>query len=385
LNQYFTITMGEPLHIAMIIDVFDGDSKNGAVISTQRITESLRKMHRVTVVATGTPEPGKVILPKFYAPFVDGIMRKMKTPLAVPFNNLLKSAIEGCDIVHVQFPFYLGVRAIHFARKFGIPVVTTFHIQAEHLARNAGIRSNLFIQQTYHYWMHNIYNLSDMVVCPSAFAREELMHYGLTAPSTVISNGIMPLFRPMEAVREKRFSDRFVILSVGRYAPEKRQEIIIRAVDRSRYRDRIQLILVGDGPMKEKLRDLGKTLPCPPLFSTLECKEMVTCYNQADLYVHAADVEVECMSVLEAMACGLPPLIASSPKSATCQFALDEQWLFDYANLDELVTKIDYWISHPEEMKRAREQYLNLSEHYRFENSLNQLLGVYEQLARNRA
>jgi glycosyltransferase involved in cell wall biosynthesis len=304
----------------------------------------------------------------------------MKTPLAVPFNNILSSAIKGCDIVHVQFPFYLGVRAIHFARKFGIPVVSTFHIQAEHLARNAGIRSHLFIQQTYHYWIHNIYNPSDMVICPSVFALEELKRYGLNSPFTVISNGILPCFQPLKSLREKQ--DQFVILSVGRYAPEKRQEFIIRAVGQSRFRDRIQLLLIGDGPMKEKLRELGDALPRPPFFSTLELDEMVTCYNQADLYVHAADVEVECMSVLEAMACGLPPLIADSPKSATRQFALDDRSLFNYDNLDELVNKLDYWISHQEELFKAKKQYQLLSEKYRFENSLNQLIVAYHQLLR---
>lgn len=371
--------MDRSLHIAMIIDVFD-DSKNGAVISTQRFTESLRQSHQVTVVTTGTPDPGKVILPKFYAPFVYGIMHKMKTPLAVPFNKILKSAIQGCDIVHVQFPFYLGVRAIHFARRFQIPVVSTFHIQAEHLARNAGIRSHLFIQQTYHYWMSNIYNLSAMVVCPSLFAREELLRYGLTAPSTIISNGILPLFKPVERIRDQRFQNKFVILSVGRYAPEKRQEFLIRAIHQSRYRDQIQLVLIGDGPMKEKLRLLGQTLTHPPLFYTLETDEMVAYYNQADLYIHAADVEVECMSVLEAMACRLPPLIADSPKSATRQFALDDRSLFEHSNLDELVMKMDYWISHPRELKEAKQRYQKLAEHYRFENSLNKLIVVYEHL-----
>lgn len=212
--------MNRSLRIAMIIDVYD-DSKNGAVISTQRFTESLRQTHTVTVVSTGPEANGKVVLPSLYVPLVDGVMRKMKTPLAVPFNNILKRAIQGNDIIHVQFPFFLGVRAIHFARKFGIPVVSTFHIQAEHLAMNAGIHSTIFINQTYHYWIHNIYNLSDRVICPSPFALEELVRYGLKAPATVISNGFLPLFRPIEIARDKRLQDAFVILSVGRYAPEK--------------------------------------------------------------------------------------------------------------------------------------------------------------------
>ncbi len=74
----------------------------------------------------------------------------------------------------------------------------------------------------------------------------------------------------------------------------------------------------------------------------------------ADLYVHAATVEVECMTVLEAMGCGLPLLIADSPKSATKQFALDDRSLFPCNDAQKLSEKIDYWVEHPAELKEVR-------------------------------
>lgn len=132
--------------------------------------------------------------------------------------------------------------------------------------------------------------------------------------------------------------------------------------------------------MKPKLQTLGESLPRRPVFSTLESEEMISCYNQADLYIHAAGVEVECMSVLEAMACGLPPLIADSRKSATRQFALDDRSLFEHGDLDHLIEKMDYWIEHPSELTQAKKRYRLASLNYSFDKSFTKLEQVYSDL-----
>ena len=66
----------------------------------------------------------------------------------------------------------------------------------------------------------------------------------------------------------------------------------------------------------------------------------------SDLYVHAADAEIEAIACIEAFSSGLVPVIANSPKSATPQFALDERSLFEAGNPKDLADKIDYWIEH---------------------------------------
>ena len=369
------------LRIAMVIDAYD-DSTNGAVISTKRFVELLRKDHEVSIITTGKPAPGKILLRKFYAPVVTRVMKKMKTPLAVPSDRILKKAIRNMDLIHVQFPFFLGVRVIRLANRYGIPVVSTFHIQAEHLSMNAGIRSKQFIRYCYRFWIRNIYNRSDAVICPSHFAEEELKSNGLRSRSVVISNGLLPDYHPVMVDRPESLRDKFIILSVGRFAPEKRQEMIIRAVSGSRYRDRIQLILIGEGPLREKLEECGKDLSSSPLFLKLPPEELVYYYNIADLYVHVASVEVECMTVLEAIGCGLPSLIGSGPKSATSQFALDDRFLFDCQRETDLVQKIDYWIDHPEELQRSKKLYVEESSGYRIEQSYEKLVSLYRSVIR---
>ncbi len=364
------------LKIAMVIDAYD-ECKNGAAISTKRFIELLRHEHDVYLVSTGDPAPGKTLLPKFYPPLVKNTMRRMKTPLAIPINSRLRKVFREVDIIHLQFPFLLAIQSVKIARKLNIPIVSTFHIQAEHLAMNAGIHAKWFITGCYRLWMDYIYNSSDLVICPSSFAETELKRYGLTSPSVVISNGILPSYKPLPNQRNGSWAGKFIILSVGRYAPEKKHKMIIQAVNQSVHREQIQLILIGEGPMREKLEEYGDLIPNKPVFLTLQPEELIHYYNIADLYVHAASIEIEGMTVLEAMGCGLPLLIADSPKSAAKQFALDERSLFNCAEISDLVKKIDYWIEHPDKLREAGKRYTDKAVGYRIETSYRLLVDQY--------
>jgi 1,2-diacylglycerol 3-alpha-glucosyltransferase len=367
------------LKIAIVIDAYD-DCKNGAAISTKRFVSLLRKEHEVIVISTGKAAPGKTLLPGFYPPFVRKVMKRMKTPMAIPVGRKLRKVFSEVDLIHIQFPFLLALRSVRIARKMNLPVVSTFHIQAEHLAMNAGIHSKRFVDTCYKVWMKRLYNLSDLVICPSRFAEDELKRYGLKSPSIIISNGILPNYHPTKNIREEKLNGKFIVLSVGRFSPEKRHQMIIRAIDQSKHREKIQLILIGEGPIREKLEKEGISLPVKPVFLTLQSEELIYYYNIADLYVHAADIEIEGMTILEAMGCGLPVLVADSPKSAAHQFALDQTFLFDSGNVSDLVTKLDFWIDNPGKLFESREKYLHASRNFRIENSYERLVEQYARL-----
>ena len=365
----------------MVIDSWD-DAANGAIISTRRFTDLLRaRGHTVTILAAGAPAPGKVVLRPFYIPFANNIMRKMRLPFAWPTPAILEDTIAAQDVVHVQFPFYLGIKAITTARRLGKPVVSSFHVQAEHLLYNIGIRNQGMVEQVYRYFLHSIYNRSDNVICPSAFAEGELRSRGLKAPTTVISNGVPPEFHPVPRGGAPDFGGKFVLLSVGRLAREKRHELVIDAVRRSHHRDRIQLVILGDGPLREELEEKGRDLPNPPVFNFLKKEELIHWYGAGDLCVHASEVEVECMSVLEAQACGLPCLIANSSRSATPQFALSDDYLFQSGNVGDLVQKLDALVDDPARLSADRAASQKAAAAYSIEASFDKLLGVYRQVA----
>ena len=99
----------------------------------------------------------------------------------------------------------------------------------------------------------------------------------------------------------------------------------------------------------------------------------------SDLYVHAADVEIEAMSCMEAFAGGLVPVIADSRKSATPQFALDQRSLFQAGDSNDLAAKIDYWIEHEAERKAMEYKYSALGKKYALENCVRQAEEMFRQ------
>jgi len=378
------MTERKKLKIAVVIDVFDETSGGGA-IAAQRFVKFLRHYHDVTVISTGKPAAGKVVLPGFRIPFARRVMREMRFSFARPIKETLEKTFAEMDIVHVQFPFLLGIKAVKIANRIPVPVVASFLVQPENIFYNIGVRSKFLIDHTYRFFVRNFFNHSHAVIFPTEFAERELKRYGLKSPGHVISNGILPEFRPMSPRRDPEYRGRFVILSVGRLAKDKRLDVLIRAISLSEHKNAIQLVVVGMGPEKEELIRLGQTLPHPPVFrfSFINQEELIRQYNTADLFVHPSEVELEGLAVLEAMACGLPPLISDSRTNASRQFCLDDRFLFSNGDAGSLVSKIDYWINHREELNEARKKYLELAQRYHIQESVRELEKIYFDLHQN--
>jgi len=83
---------------------------------------------------------------------------------------------------------------------------------------------------------------------------------------------------------------------------------------------------------------------------------------------------LESLSCSEAIGCGLPCLISNSKYSAASQFALDDRFLFESDNPDQLAEKINYWYEHLEELRgrEMKEKVLVEAEYYRFDRAVNE-------------
>jgi 1,2-diacylglycerol 3-alpha-glucosyltransferase len=321
------MSRAQRLHIAYAIDTLD-DVKTGGVISAKRFIAALRERHDVTIIAGGPSGEGRVGLPRFTIPPFGRVMREMGFIFAWPSRSVLEPVLRQADVLHVQFPFWLGIRAAGLARSLGTPVVTSSQIQPENIFHNIGIHSQWVMDWTWRFFIELLYGRADFMVSPTAFAFKELQRHGLSVPTDIVSNGIPPQFHPGPAERDPRFRDRFVVLGVSRLAKEKRIEVIIEAVRRSRHAARIQLVLYGGGPEGERLRRLSATLPIPAEIRLAEEEEMPSLMRGADLLVHASDVELEGMAVLEALGTGLPTLVANAPMGATAALAINDDSAF---------------------------------------------------------
>ena len=133
------------------------------------------------------------------------------------------------------------------------------------------------------------------------------------------------------------------------------------------------MVLAGQGPNAKKYARLGKTLINKPIIKFFSKQELIEMLSMTDLYVHASDAEIEGISCIEAIACGIVPVIADSEKAATPQFALDKRSLFEHGNSTDLANKIDYWIENSDERKKMEFEYAKSVDKYSIDKSMEQI------------
>jgi len=127
---------------------------------------------------------------------------------------------------------------------------------------------------------------------------------------------------PLVEVRALRFAwpgerprrERLTFLFAGRLVPYKCADVAIEAFARSPELRRHRLVLVGDGPDRQKLEDLVKT---HKLEGTVEILGKVpqaqvgVLMREADVFVFPSVRELGAGAVIEAMACGTVPVVVS--------------------------------------------------------------------------
>jgi len=349
---------------------------DGTSISTHRFRDELIKRgHTVRVIGIGVKGPDMYGVKEHHVPVVSAVARKQNMHFAKFDKKVVAKAFEGADIVHLIFPWQMERRCFALAKKMGIPVSAAFHCQPENVTYNMKIKllrfANTFFYFLFRTWL---YRKIENIHCPSHLTARELKRHKYTARLHAFSNGISDKFVPPSAPVPKE-PDTIRILMTGRLAEEKRQDLIIKAVQRSKYKDKIQLHFIGRGPMYKRYHRYGLKLPKAPIFEPafIPQEKMPEQIYKADIYVHASEAEIEGIACIEAIACGKVPIIADSKASAASQFALDERSLFKNGKYLDLRNKIDYWIEHPQERERMGREYAKMGEKYNIGHSVLKL------------
>jgi len=173
-------------------------------------------------------------------------------------KKVYEKAMKDADIVQVQFPFLMAKGAVKTAKRLGKPVVGAFHVQPQNIMAAMGKTNKLlerFIWKTFKYFLFNRVNT---IISPSEFASNLLISEGVKANHKFISNGIPKEYVPGNYERPEWFGDKLVLINIGRHADEKRQDLLIEGVKRSKYKNKNQLINAGRGERTEELKEKGK-------------------------------------------------------------------------------------------------------------------------------
>lgn len=368
------------MKLVYVIDQYY-DVTNGTTASAQRFAERLRdRGHEIRVLAANTKIPGEPPVEKREIPFLQNMIDKQGFALAKRSDReVYEKAFEDADLVHFFVPSPFCARGAKVAEEMGLPRVTAFHVQPKNITYTFSMGTKESANDLiYRSLKRHFYKDFHFIHCPSQMVADELRRHGYEGDLRVISNGVNDFFEPVPAEKPAELADKIVLLTVGRLSGEKRQDLLIKAAQLSRYRDKIQLIIAGKGPEEKKLRKLSEDLVREPIFGFYNPEDLRKLYCLCDLYVHPADAETEGISCMEAIACGAVPVISDSKYSATGTFAVDDRSLFKAGDPADLAKKIDAWLDQPEELKRMRKVYAKKGDGMHIDNSVTAFERFYE-------
>jgi 1,2-diacylglycerol 3-alpha-glucosyltransferase len=376
------------MKIAVVVDMYDNMGQ-GTTISARRFVGELRKRgHTVKVLTySNTPETDKIMFDQYHVPFFQPLIEKNATNMAKPDVQKFKEVFKDVDFVHVYLPLPFGWTAAKTAYEMGVPVFSAFHMHPGNILYNLKLERVPFLEGFIFWLFHRkLYRFSTDIHCPTQFVYDILKAHGYKQELHVISNGYDDSrYYPMEVERPESWKGKFVIMNVGRFSNEKKQDILMKAVAASKYKDRILVVFAGNGPKGNKYKKIAKKLKINAEFNFYPQTELPKALNAADLYVHCAQIEIESISCMEAFATGLVPLIGKSKKSATSYFALDERSIFKGGDYKDLRDKIEYWIENPEELKAMSQNYAEHAKNFSVAKSVEKIEEVYESfLAKHR-
>ncbi len=237
--------------------------------------------------------------------------------LSFRYNRRAKALLQTMDLVHVHHPFLSGRLALRYCRPLRIPIVFTNHTRYDLYAQAYLPFLPVEISDTFlQTYMPTFCQAVDLVISPSVGMGEVLKKLGVSSPIEIIPNGVdLQLFcTPCPDCRQDfGFREEDILLVyAGRLGPEKNLDFLIRAFSGTAEAIKnAHLLVIGGGPEEERLKQLA-ALACAPdrihFTGMLPYNELPRYLAMGDVFVTASVSEVHPLSVIEAMATGLPVL-----------------------------------------------------------------------------
>ena len=306
------------------------------------------------------------------------------------------------DVVHVQVSDPIGLSVVSYARKRGIPVVTTEHNQPEVLTEPLRVPKLIKkpVDAMLSAYFANRQSKSDFVTMPTEKAIKNFIYdkgREFEVPVAAVSNGVdLSHFKPGRAPAEiyAKYnipSNRPVVLYVGRVDPEKKVGLVVEAF--SKMLDAWQgdvlplLLVVGDGVDKNRLikkihdigiseavRFLGKVLP-PDLYEL---------YKVGDVFATASTIETQGIVLIEAAACGLPLIAVDA--GAVSEVCIDGEngFLCEPGNVDEISAAMLRILSDADLRDKFSLESVTIASEHNFERTLDKFINIYERVIKDK-
>ena len=245
-------------------------------------------------------------------------------PIVPPYRLALGLSKKGRDdlarfrpnLVHIATPDLLGIAAQEWARRRKIPVVSTFHT---HFGSYLTYYHCGFLNPIYVRAIRWFYRRCDAVYVACQSMIEELRRTGIDANFVEMPLGVdTERFAPTKRSEAWRATMGFspneiVLVFVGRLVWEKGIRAFIETVNLLETRGvPHRVLVVGEGPASDAFRT---RLPNATFTGRLLGDELPTAFASSDLFFFPSASETFGLVTLEAIASGLPAVVADATGS----------------------------------------------------------------------
>ena len=257
------------------------------------------------------------------------IPRYPQLKLGLPSKKALIRAwtLRRPDLVHIATEGPLGWSALQAARRLRLPVTSDFRTNFHSYSKHYGVG---WLRKPIVAYLRKFHNNTACTMVPTHLLKSELQKLGFDNLRVVARGVDTGMFHPRhrsEALRQSWGADdkTLVLLSVGRLAPEKNLDLVVKAYQALRAAQRpVRLVFAGDGPYRAELQ-----ARCPDAVFLGMCdhQTLSTVYPSADLFLFPSLTETFGNVTLEALACGTPVLAFDSAAASELVQANRNGWL----------------------------------------------------------
>ena len=252
------------------------------------------------------------------------IKRIYNSGLAAPYSHRRIKLIREFqpDIIHIHTEFGVGLSAIHIAKTLRVPLVYTLHTMYDEYIYYIAPRHLVpMMTKISHRYFRLFAKHAALITGPSQKCNEYIQRdCKLNRNVNVIPNPVeLDKFKPENISEEHKRAfhqkygtqeDEMLICFCGRIGREKSVDVLLDYwAETITPADKMKLIIFGDGPCRPELEEQAARLGIANMViftGAVPNNELPPYYAGCDLYVTASLSDTNSISMLEAMATGLP-------------------------------------------------------------------------------
>ncbi len=296
------------------------------------------------------------------------------------------------DVIHTQLFFGVGLEAIFAARLLKKPVIGTNHTRLKEFTRYSPIKASWFYNLLFKY-MNWYYERCELVTAPARSVIDEMVGAGFKMGYKKLGAQVVPnpidikIFNLVSLSQKNQWKKELdllgpTIIYAGRFALEKRLDVMIEAFSIARKKiPSAILVLAGRGIIKDDLVEQAKKLGVYEAVKFVGVKskaELVKYYGASDIFALSSTSEVQSITMLETMACGLPTVGVDVP--GISEHVNESNGRLAKSNDPEsLAEKMILFLENPYLQKQIGDGAVAFSKNFSVENVATSWLSFYEE------